>query len=185
MDNECLVVGYMLRILSIGKETYQSNAELCLAARAFGAAGVVLSSRKDPKLVKYMKLTNSKWGGCFEVEFESNYMKALDKESSYKKVYLTRYGVPLPEVISTLRTYRNLLLIVTDKEAFSPAYMHADFSVSITAQPHSSASAIAVFLHEFYSGRELAMHFENARYKVVPSEQGVHVEKVDRGKPKR
>jgi tRNA (cytidine56-2'-O)-methyltransferase len=57
--------------------------------------------------------------------------------------------------------------------------------VSITDQPHSSTSAIAVFLHEFYSGRELAMHFENARYKVVPSEQGVHVEKVDRGKPNK
>ena len=59
----------------------------------------------------------------------------------------------------------------------------ADFSVSITDQPHSSSSAVAVFLHEFYSGRELAMHFENARYKIVPSEQGQYVEKVSRNKP--
>jgi tRNA (cytidine56-2'-O)-methyltransferase len=175
-------VGSTLRILSIGKGTYEHNSELCLVARAFGASGVVLSSRKDPKLVKFMRLNNSKWGGSFTVESESNYMKALDQEGSYKKVYLTRYGVPLQEVISTLRTYRNLLLIVTDKEAFGPASSRADFSVSITGQPHTSASAIAVFLHEFYSGRELAMHFENAQYKVVPSERGVHVEKVNRSK---
>ena len=143
------------------------------------------SSRKDPKLIRFVQLNNSKWGGGFTVEFESNYRKALDPESSYKKVYLTRYGVPLQEVIGTLRTYRNLLLIVTDKEAFSPVYTRSDFSVSISNQPHSSTSAIAVFLHEFYSGRELAMHFENARYRVVPSEQGVHVEKLDRSKPNK
>lgn len=175
----------MLKVLSIGKEPYQSNSELCLVARAFGAAGVTFSSRKDQRLIKYMQQTNNKWGGSFAVDFESNYMKMLGQESSYKKVYLTRYGVPLQDIIGTLRTYKNLLLIVTEKETFDPAYARSDFNVSITDQPHSSTSAIAVFLHEFYSGRELAMHFENARYKVVPSEQGAHVEKVNRNKSEK
>lgn len=116
------------------------------------------------------------------MDFEKDYVKAMDCGSNYKKVYLTRYGVPLQDVIGTLRTYKNLLLIVTSKEAFHPAYTKADFSVSITTQPHSSASATAVFLHEFYSGRELAMRFENARYKILPSENGAHVQKVSRSK---
>jgi tRNA (cytidine56-2'-O)-methyltransferase len=168
----------VIRVLSVGREPYKTNAEMCLVARAFGASGITFSSRRDPRLSRFVQLNNSKWGGSFSVDFDSNYVKALDPESSYKKVYLTMYGMPLQDVIGTLRTYKNLLLIVTDKEAVAPVYTRSDFNVSVTGQPHTSASAVAVFLHEFYSGRELAMHFGNARYKILPSEQGMHVEKV-------
>jgi tRNA (cytidine56-2'-O)-methyltransferase len=153
-----------------------------MVARAFGASELIFSSKKDPRLTKLVRSNNKKWGGSFSVGFEPDYMKVLDSNNNYKSVYLTRYGMPLQDVIGTLRTYKNLVLIVTNKEAFGPAYTKADFSVSITAQPHSSVSAIAVFLHEFYSGRELAMRFENARYKVIPSEQGAHIEESDHTK---
>ncbi len=109
--------------------------------------------------------------------FQSDYKKVLDSASNYKKVYLTRYGTPLQGVLYSMRTYRNLFLIVTEQEAFKTMFSYADFGVSITDQPHSSSAAVAIFLHEFYSGRELAMHFENARYKIVPSSRGIHVEK--------
>src|SRR5271157_833132 len=172
----------MIRVLSIGKGTYEHNSELCLVSRAFGASGLLLSSRKDSRLTKFVKLNNTKWGGSFSVDFDSDYVEVLDSESSYKKVYLTRYGVPLHDVIESLRTYKNLLLIISDKDALGSVSARADFNVSISGQPHSSSSAVAVFLHEFYSGRELAMHFENASYKVVPSERGVRVEKADHRK---
>lgn len=71
-----------------------------------------------------------------------------------------------------LKTYKNLLLIVTLKEEVNPIQRIADFSISVSSQPHCSAAAIAIFLHEFYNGRELAMHFENAQYKLVHKESG-------------
>jgi len=164
--------------LSVGKGSYENNSELCLVSRAFGASGISFSTKKDTRLARFVSSNNAKWGGSFSVDFDSEYLRALSSPGSYKRVYLTRYGLPLHDAISALRTYKNLLLIVTDREAFGPVSKRADFNIGISTQPHSSASAIALFLHEFYSGRELAMHFENARYKVVPSERGAHVEKA-------
>lgn len=127
-----------------------------------------------------MRSISSKWGGNFSIEFQDDYRTVLRSSSNYKKVYLTRYGTPMQNVLYTMKTYRNLLLIVTDTEAVTSMFSNADFCISITDQPHSTSAAIAVFLHAFFSGRELAMHFENARYKVIPSERGVHVEKTAR-----
>lgn len=168
----------MIRILAIGKASFESNAELCLTARAFGASGVTFSCEKDPKLIRRINLVSGRWGGEFTVDFQSDYRKALESFSNYKKVYLTRYGTPLQDILPVMKTYRNLLLIITEKEASKTAFSHADFSISITDQPHSGSAAVAIFLHEFYSGRELAVHFENARYKIVPADRGVHMEKI-------
>ena len=66
---------------------------------------------------------------------------------------------------------------MTLTEAYKNLYKVTDFNVSLTTQPHCSTAAISVFLHVFYEGRELAMHFENAKYKVVPEERRVHIEK--------
>jgi len=40
------------------------------------------------------------------------------------------------------------------------------------------SAAISIFLHDFYQGRELALHFENAKYKVVPQERGFRIDKT-------
>lgn len=89
------------------------------------------------------------------------------------KVYLTRYGTPLQDKTSMIRTYKNIMLVVTrdEKEPNRELHANSDFSISVTSQPHHSAAAIAIFLHEYYKGRELAMHFENAKYKLVEEKQ--------------
>ena len=130
-------------------------------------------------IIRYVNKLEKKWGGRFRVSFLKSYKDAFKKAANYKKVYLTRYGMPLNKLTYTLNTYKNIMLIVSYTEAPSKLLNGlADFNVSVTDQPHCSAPAIAVFLHDFYRGRELAMHFENAKYKVIPKEHGVGIEKI-------
>jgi len=168
----------VLSVLAIGNNVHESNKDLCLAARAFGAMSVTIAGRRDNRLIRECKAIKSKWGGSFEVSFTDDWKAYLSKKKTYKTVYLTRYGIPLDRMIHSLTTYKNIMLIVTLSESAKDVYKLSDFNVSITSQPHSSAAAVAVFLHHFYEGRELAMHFENARYKVVPSEREIHVERI-------
>ncbi|MEM0149397.1 MAG: hypothetical protein QXW10_00675 [Candidatus Micrarchaeaceae archaeon] len=154
-------------MLLIGKCSNECSLNIAETARAFGASEIVFNGKPDASLKRKISLLNSKWGGKFSVLFISNYMEFIKTKASYKKVLLSRFGTPISKCIYTLRTYKNLLVIITMKEAQKSVSRIADFSVSITAQPHSGVSALAVFLHMFYEGRELAMHFENAKYKIA------------------
>ncbi len=170
----------MISILVIGKGNRESYLDLALVSRAFGASSITFCA-KDARdigpISRGISRTNSKWGGKFSVSYAKNWKDFIKEKKNYLKIYLTRYGVPMKKLEYQVRTYKNVLLIVSFTEAIRPLYKAADFNISITAQPHTSASSIAVFLHDFYNGRELAMHFENARYKIVPEEHGIHVQK--------
>lgn len=69
-----------------------------------------------------------------------------------------------------------MVLIVPLNENIKILQDLVNFNISVSSQPHCGSAAVAIFLHEFYNGRELAMHFENAKYKLVPSERGVYTE---------
>ncbi len=168
----------MLAVLAVGNNAYESNKDLCMAARAFGASSVTIAGRRNSRLIRECKAISSKWGGNFEVDFTKDWKRFVAKKKTYKVVYLTRFGVPINREIHNLKTYKNILLIVTLSESIKDVLKISDFNVSITAQPHSSSAAVAIFLHSFYEGRELAMHFENAKYRVVPSEGEIHIEKL-------
>jgi tRNA (cytidine56-2'-O)-methyltransferase len=152
--------------------------DLCLTARALGASGITFVGKKDSSISRYLNSINGKWGGKFRVEFVKNYKDALKSALKYTKVYLTQFGAPLHSKKSLLRTYKNIVLIVTPKKERNNLHRIADFNVSVSTQPHCSTAAIAVFLHEFYEGRELAMHFENAKLKVVPKMRGVEIKSL-------
>ncbi len=165
-------------MLVIGKGSYESNMDLCLAARAFGAQSVTFATGKSPRFARQFARLNRKWGGDFAVDFTDDWKGFIAGKKNYKSIYLTRYGTPINKLKYSLKTYKNILLIVTLTEAYKNLYKMSDFNVSITTQPHCSTAAIAIFLHLFYEGRELAMHFENAQYKVIPEDHRVHVEKA-------
>jgi tRNA (cytidine56-2'-O)-methyltransferase len=166
----------MISVLAIGRSPYEVNLDLCLTARALGASEITFISKKDARLLRHMGTLNKKWGGKFRVQFAKSYQEALKSATKYKKVYLTRYGVPLQTKSYTLKTYKNLVLIVTLKDEVDAIHKIADFNISVSSQPHCSAAAIAIFLHDFYNGRELAMHFENAEYKLVPKSNNLLTE---------
>ena len=159
--------GCIISVLVIGGCSSECKETLAETARAFGASEIAFTGAEDRHIKYIMASLNSKWGGRFAVTFVGNYMHYINSKTPYKKVYLTRYGTPVAKSIYTLKTYKNLLVIITMKEAHKQVSKIADFGVSITTQPHSGASALAIFLHMFYEGRELALHFENAKYKIA------------------
>ncbi len=167
-------------MLVVGRSSYEDELSLFMVARAFGAGSITFypeDRRIMRKLSRKCKALNRDWGGSFSYSFTDNWKRFIDEKKNYLKVYLTRYGLPMKNIGYQVRTYKNLLIIVSEKEDIKPLYKVADFNLSITAQPHSCASAIGVFLHDFYQGRELAMHFENARYKVNPEQHGISIKK--------
>ncbi len=158
----------MISVLAIGKSTYPVSLDLCLTSRALGASEITFAGQPDKKLVRQVNRLSAKWGGRFKVNYARNYREVLKQAAKYKKVYLTMYGEPLQDKNYILRTYKNMLLIVAqaDKSKDKNISKIADFNISVSSQPHCGTAAIAIFLHEYYEGRELAMHFENAKYKL-------------------
>ncbi|MEM3227432.1 MAG: hypothetical protein QXK65_00600 [Candidatus Micrarchaeaceae archaeon] len=122
--------------------------------------------RKNRRLIEYFRSLNRRWGGNFEVKFERDWRKSIESKKNYEKIYLTMDGVAINKIIYSVRTYKNILLIVSLQNTKKEIKRMVDFNVSITTQPHSTISSIAVFLHMFYSGRELAIRFNNAKYKI-------------------
>jgi tRNA (cytidine56-2'-O)-methyltransferase len=156
----------MINVLAMGRSDYPTSSKLCLTARAFGASEITFIGRRDQRLERYINSVNRKWGGKFKLSFAKSYKDVMDQSQKSIKIYLTRYGKPLQDHSSTLRTYKSIVLIITPKEKTENVFRDADFNISVSIQPHTGTSAMAIFLHEYYKGRELAMHFENAQYKI-------------------
>ncbi len=175
------VGGKMISVLIVGKASYEDCIDLSLITRAFGAANITFSPtnpRIKSRLKRHMAQMSRKWGGKFDVEFCNNWLELIKNKRNYIKIYLTRYGIPLRKMTYRINTYKNILLIATTSESTKAVYTNADFNISISSQPHTCGSSLAVFLHDFYHGRELAMHFENAESKVVPSEHKVIIKEA-------
>ncbi len=170
----------MIWILAVGKANYDSKLDLAMVSRAFGASNITFCpGEKDGKrLIKYCQAMSRRWGGNFGVSYTDDWKRFIAERKNYLKIYLTRYGMSMTKLGYQVRTYKNVLAIVSFTESIKPLYDAADFNMSITTQPHSCSSSVAVFLHEFYSGRELSMHFENAKYKINPGDHGVRVKKL-------
>ncbi len=139
-----------------------------LAARAFGADEIIFSGERDDKLLETVREIVKKWGGRFKARYEKNWKRVLKKVGG-KKAHLTFYGLPLRQAMPELRKQKKLVLIVGAGKVPREVYSLADWNVSITNQPHSEVAAIAVFLHEFFQGRELGKKFSGARIKIIPS----------------
>lgn len=168
----------MINVLAISRGTYSEDLDLCLTARALGASEITFIGKTNKKILNYINNLNKNWGGSFKVLFAKSYKEVLKSSSKYVKVCLTRYGTPLQNKIYSLKTYKNMVLIIPPSSIKEPSKYSPDFNISVTSQPHSSSAALAVFLHEFYNGRELAMHFENAKYKLIPDNNGLYYETI-------
>ena len=69
-----------------------------------------------------------------------------------------------------------MLIVVGGMKVPGEVYDLADWNVAVTSQPHSEVSALAVFLHELFGGRELGAVFGDARLRIVPQTRGKSVE---------
>ena len=93
------------------------------------------------------------------------------------KVHLTVYGMPLQKRIGKIRKKKNIMLIVGGEKVPPDVYQMADMNIAVTNQPHSEVASLALFLHEYFRGRELDKRFPGANIRAVPQEKGKLVKK--------
>lgn len=167
-----------VRVLRLGHRPSRDKrltTHLVLAARAFGASGAIYTGRRDPTLEETISGVVSDWGGSFSLEYAESWRRVISGWEG-AVVHLTMYGMPLREAISAIRGDQSeKLVVVGGAKVPGEVYGLADWNVSVTSQPHSEVSALAVFLHGFFEGRELDLVFEGARLRISPRERGKRV----------
>lgn len=151
------------------------TTHVCLTARAFGASEVILTGDKDTKLMENVTDLKERWGGDFQVGYREKWRNVLKewKKNGGEIVHLTMYGEPVHEAISTVKnSSKDKLVVVGGSRVPSQVYQNADWNISVTTQPHSEVSALALFLHMYYEGEELIKEFKGGKLKVVPKSHG-------------
>jgi len=148
------------------------STHLLLAARAFGAKKAYYTGIQDDSLEESIRKITLDWGGDFSLEYASGWKPVLGNWEG-KVVHLTMYGLPFQEVVGEIRSDpAPKLIVVGGAKVPGEVYGAAHWNVAVTGQPHSEVSALALFLHELYEGRELGLDFPGARLKVIPQVQG-------------
>jgi len=154
------------------------TTHVMLAARALGASSVYYSGERDLKIEEKVREVTEAWGGPFEIEYVESWKRTLAewKEKGGEVIHLTMYGLPIQEVIDAIkRSPRSKLVVVGGAKVPREVFTAADWNVAVTSQPHSEVSALAIFLHELFEGRELEKAFEGAKVRVVPQAKGKRV----------
>ncbi|MFH2112785.1 MAG: tRNA (cytidine(56)-2'-O)-methyltransferase [Candidatus Bathyarchaeota archaeon] len=148
------------------------STHLLLAARAFGASGAFYAGIRDSGLEESVRKIVRDWGGDFSVEYAANWRRVVrDWEGGV--VHLTMYGLPAQDVVHEVAAGEGpLLVVVGGPKVPGDVFGLADWNVSVTLQPHSEVSALALFLHMFYGGSELSREHPGARLRIVPSARG-------------
>lgn len=155
------------------------TTHVCLTARALGASGVFLSGDHDKKLMENVYDVVKRWGGDFKVEYRKGWENLLAewKNNGGEIVHLTMYGEPVQDATTKIRSSsQDKMVVVGGSRVPSKVYQEADWNVSVTTQPHSEVSSLAIFLHMLYEGKELELDFKGGDMKVIPSEKGKNVQ---------
>jgi len=172
---------YVLRLGHRPERDKRITTHVALVARAFGANGFVLAGLCDDNVRQNIRWITEHWGGRLEFECGVNpreYVRRW-KEAGGEVVHLTMYGIPVDEIIGTIRSSpRSKLIVVGAEKVEGFYYDNADYNVSITTQPHSEVAALAVFLDRLYNAREMYMDYPGAKWKVVPQRRGKRVERT-------
>ncbi len=164
----------MIQILRLNHRIHRDErltTHVALTARAFLSSKLYYSGQKDSSFETSIKKVNKQFGSKFNIEYTKNPLKLIQnkKKSKFTIIHLTAYGLQLPKIIKKIKN-KNILIIVGGAKVEPEYYKLSDFNISITSQPISEVSALAVFLHEFLKGKELTSTFKNAKTKIIPSE---------------
>ena len=170
----------MLRLGHRPERDKRLSTHLLLAARAFGADGAIYAGTEDPRLEERVAKIVEDWGGGFTVQYMDSWRGTV-KAWKGDVVHLTMYGLPVREVIQDIRmSPEPKLVVVGGPKVPREIYDLARWNVSVTTQPHSEVSALAVFLHMFFCGEELEKSFEGASLRIKPMGHGKEVETLSK-----
>jgi len=163
-------------VLRLGHRPFRDKrvtTHVGLAARAFGADGMYLAA-VDPSIAASILDVAARWGGSFFIEDGVSWKRCIRawKEKGGTVVHLTMYGLPMREVIDRIRSSEKLLVVVGAEKVPGEIYGLADYNISVTTQPHSEVSGVAVFLDHLFDGAELDRTYPNAELKIDPSPHG-------------
>lgn len=167
-------------VLRIGHRKWRDfriTTHLCLAARALGADGVLLSAQ-DEDVVRTVSDVVERWGGSFYVKDGVSWRRAIEewKEAGGVVCHLTMYGRSVSEIIPMLKEQkRDVMLVVGAEKVPREVYDLADYNVAVGNQPHSEVAALAVVLDRLFPNA-IERKFEGAKLQIIPSERGKHVQ---------
>jgi tRNA (cytidine56-2'-O)-methyltransferase len=161
-----------------------------LTARAFGAAGVILSDIEDRRIKETVEKITSTWGGPFFFEMGTKWKKAVRawKDNGGVVVHLTAYGenVETSDVLDRIRASGKDVLVVVGSQKVPREFFFeevSDFNVAIGNQPHSECASLAVFLDRFFEGKTLKKGFQNAKLRIIPQKRGKKITKTAQIRP--
>ena len=157
------------------------SSHVALTARAFLADKIYYSGDHDAAFESSINNTVNRFGGDFEILYVKDAIKFVQKrkEQCFLIVHLTAYGEKLMKVIHKIRVHKNILIVVGSERVEPEYYELADINLSVTNQPISEVSALAVFLHEYFEGKELDAKFDDAKIIFNPSKTGKNITKLD------
>ncbi len=168
-----------ITILRINHRPFRDKritTHVALTGRAFGASRILVDS-EDSELEETINKVNRNFGGNFYIRTGVNWKKELRNPDAVI-AHLTMYGEPVDEVVPKIRDEYNgkeLIIVVGASKVPGELYSESSYNVSVTNQPISEVSALAIFLDRLFQGRELQNNFEG-RLKILPSGSGKTVE---------
>ncbi|MCX8196152.1 MAG: tRNA (cytidine(56)-2'-O)-methyltransferase [Acidilobaceae archaeon] len=170
---------YVLRLGHRPERDRRITTHVALVARAFGANGFVMEGTCDDHVMRSIEKVLRSWGGKMHLECG---VDGLRYASSWEGdvIHLTMYGVPLEKIIDSIASSpRPKLVIVGAEKVRREYYEIAHYNVAVGNQPHSEVSALALFLDRLFRGSWTNIMFEGAKLKIIPSEKGKRVMRVD------
>ncbi len=153
------------------------STHCALVSRALGADKLIFTGQNDSSMIKSVESVVNRWGGNFQIEYSSSWKKTI-KSFEGIKVHLTVYGMPVEKEIQKIRNatkQKDMMIIIGSAKVPPQVYQLSDYNISIANQPHSEVAALAIFLHEYFEGKELNKTFSEEKIKVIPSERGKNV----------
>ncbi len=175
-----------IEILRIGHRPERDKritTHVALTARAFGASGIYIDT-KDPAIEENIESVNRNFGGKFFVR-SGIAPKEIASKNEFLKIHLTMYGMPLKDTIgkikeSQIKTGNGIMIIVGAEKVPFWAYEMSDFNVSVTSQPISEVSALAILMDRLNDGKELENLITGMR-RIIPMERGKKVDYIPDG----
>ena len=161
------------------------STHLILCARALGAERAIYTGTEDPRLEEGIAKIVQEWGGEFSLEYASSHRSVI-RNWKGKIVHLTMYGVEAEEAAKEVKEVEEpVLVVVGGAKVPWDVYEEADWNVSVTTQPHSEVSALAIFMYLIGGEDALRHEFPGGRIKITPNPRGkdVQVEGERRRRP--
>jgi len=154
------------------------TTHVALVARAFGADGIVLTT-KDSGIERSINKVTELWGGPFFIRSGEGWRRVIQdwRSEGGSVLHLTMYGLPVDEVLPRLQG-KDLLVVVGAEKVPGKIFELADFNVAVTSQPHSEVGALAVLLDKLFSSLKLKKKLFGGRLIIMPSDKGKKVQKA-------